>query len=273
VSSDPSEETRVGEHQKSDAALNHQVVVFPRRLIRSQIKFPGHAQVHSQPARRAKTKQHLFSGSGGPGQRFARKVSSQPCRIGTPEDPFVPVSMDRANALSPGWCPTPLKEMDFSEFGHSKEDRCGGGNAFRLFFFTGSISFPAGIMKFTEVPNLSKFEKFAQEHPEDDILQHAYRMVEARLGEVQDEPPEFGINPHGPEQILQMKNRCEAIEQSTRIIWACAAATGNVDPPMWEDGVPDFQESVEYFWNLPDLEWMELTHVHRIRWEQRISIR
>jgi hypothetical protein len=129
-------------------------------------------------------------------------------------------------------------------------------------------------MKFSEIPNLSKFERFAAEHSDDEIVQHAYHMVEARLLQVV-EPDEgtsvLHLNPHGPEQLLIMKDRCAAVEESTRIIWACAAATGNINPPMWDDGNPDFQEAVNYFWELPDLEWMELTHHYRILWEKRVG--
>ncbi len=127
-------------------------------------------------------------------------------------------------------------------------------------------------MKFSEIPNLSKFERFASENPEDEVVQHAYSMVAIRLEQVKEPEPSFrSINPHGPEELIAMKDRCAAIEESTRIIWACAAATGNIDPPMWEDGNPDFQEAVNYIWELPDLEWMDLTKHHRIAWEKRIG--
>ncbi|MEM6820705.1 MAG: hypothetical protein AAF558_02020 [Verrucomicrobiota bacterium] len=127
-------------------------------------------------------------------------------------------------------------------------------------------------MKFKDVPNLAKFERFAQENLDHEIIQHAYRMVEARLESV----PDAGHNPmagHGPEEIMSMKDRCEAVEETTRIIWACAAATDNINPPMWENGAPTFENALEYIWNLPDLEWMDVTHKHRIVWEKAISLR
>lgn len=127
-------------------------------------------------------------------------------------------------------------------------------------------------MNFQDAPNLSKFEKFVGENPEDETVQHAYSMVAARLEQVEDGLGPGMIPDHGPEQLMAMKDRCAAVEESTRIIWACAAATGNIDPPMWEDGCPDFHEAVEYFWSMPDLEWMELTHIHRILWEKRIGL-
>ncbi len=127
-------------------------------------------------------------------------------------------------------------------------------------------------MKFSEVPNLSKFEKFASTNPDEEVVQQAYSMVALRLQEVEEpEKPSGPVNPHGPENLLSMKDRCAAIEESTRIIWACAAVTGNIEPAMWEDGVPEFQEALNYFWGLPDLEWMDLTEHYRITWEKRIG--
>ncbi len=127
-------------------------------------------------------------------------------------------------------------------------------------------------MKFSEVPNLAKFEQFVQHNTANEIVQHAYKMVEARLGQVPDVAQPGQMPSHGPEELIAMKDRCAAIEESTRIIWACAAATDNINPPMWEDGAPDFQDAVNYFWALPDLEWMELTHVYRISWEKGIRL-
>lgn len=127
-------------------------------------------------------------------------------------------------------------------------------------------------MKFSEVPNLSKFEKFASENPDNEVVGQAYSMVATRLDQVEEPAEQSGpINPHGPEQLLSMKDRCAAIEESTRIIWACAAATDNLIPAMWEEGAPDFQEALDYFWSLPDLEWMDLTHHYRVTWENRLD--
>lgn len=127
-------------------------------------------------------------------------------------------------------------------------------------------------MKFSDVPNLAKFERFAQQHQADEVVNHAYRLVEARFGSVDNENAAGMMAGYGPEQLLAMKDRCAAVEESTRIIWACAAATGNVEPNMWEDHLPEFQEALDYFWNLPYLEWMALTHSHRITWERRVGI-
>ncbi|MGF1678457.1 MAG: hypothetical protein ACFCUX_04595 [Candidatus Methylacidiphilales bacterium] len=127
-------------------------------------------------------------------------------------------------------------------------------------------------MKFSDVPNLLKFERFAHENSGDEVIQHAYQMVRARLEQVPEDINSHGIVTHGPEAIMGMKERCAAIEESTRIIWACAAATGNVEPPMWEEENPVFQDAINYFWQLPDLEWMELTHHYRISWEKRVGL-
>jgi hypothetical protein len=67
--------------------------------------------------------------------------------------------------------------------------------------------------------------------------------------------------------VANLKASCEAIEKSTRLIWACAAATGNIRPPLWAYKA-DYQSSLEYFLALPDLELMAVTRAHRVIWEE-----
>jgi hypothetical protein len=50
-------------------------------------------------------------------------------------------------------------------------------------------------------------------------------------------------------------------------LWACAAATDNITPRIW-DYVPDYEASLEYFLELADLELMAVTKRHRIAWEE-----
>jgi len=126
-------------------------------------------------------------------------------------------------------------------------------------------------MKFTEIPALAKFEKHSLAHLECSITQQAYQAVKEIIDPV-DSSTGNESNLHETVAILSLKRRCQAVEKSTRVIWACACATDHVKPPKW-DYVPDFQSSLDYFKALPDLELMKETKHHRIVWEsgKRIS--
>jgi hypothetical protein len=67
--------------------------------------------------------------------------------------------------------------------------------------------------------------------------------------------------------VDNLRASCEAVEKSTRLIWACAAATDNISPRMW-DYLPDYDSSLNYFSELNDLELMAVTKEHRITWEE-----
>ncbi|NJK90471.1 MAG: hypothetical protein HC904_00750 [Blastochloris sp.] len=126
-------------------------------------------------------------------------------------------------------------------------------------------------MKFTDVPTLAKFEKHALANPECRITQHSFETVRQIIEQVH-VPSDAGFNVHETSAILNLKERCMAVEKSTRIIWACACATDHVSPPKW-DFIPDYQSALEYFQGLTDLELMAETKEHRITWEQVIRMR
>lgn len=123
-------------------------------------------------------------------------------------------------------------------------------------------------MKFTDVPTLAKFEKHAVSLPDCAITQHCFNAVKIILDGV-DSTAAHGMNMHETAAIMNLKERCVAVEKSTRIIWACACATDHVLPPKWEY-IPDFESSLTYFQSLPDLDLMEETKHHRITWEKKI---
>jgi len=82
-------------------------------------------------------------------------------------------------------------------------------------------------------------------------------------------PPEimnFGVAP-----VADLKASCEAVEKSTRLLWACAAATDKIAPRLW-DYVPDYTSSIDYFLGLNDLELMAITKPHRIMWEEAAQV-
>jgi hypothetical protein len=123
-------------------------------------------------------------------------------------------------------------------------------------------------MKFTDVPNLDKFHRHVQKVPDCPITQDAYRQVK-ELIEPAPPPTPNSLNMADASHVQALAQSCAAIEKSNRIIWACAAATDHISPPMW-DYVPDYQSVLEYFRQLPDLELMRVTHEYRIVWEQQI---
>jgi hypothetical protein len=121
-------------------------------------------------------------------------------------------------------------------------------------------------MNFRDVPNLLKFEQHARTHSEDAIIIDCYRRVRELIGPV---PKPSGIlDPSVGEPVARLKASCEAVEKSTRLLWACAAATDNISPRLW-DYLPDYEASIEYFLSLDDLELMAVTKKHRITWEEQ----
>jgi len=123
-------------------------------------------------------------------------------------------------------------------------------------------------MKFTEVPTLSKFERHALSRPECHITQHCYEAVKKLIDPV--EVSQKGVFMHETAALMNLKARCEALEKSTRMIWACAAATDYVTPRKW-DYIPDYESALQYFDALSDLDLMAETKHHRIIWEQKIQ--
>jgi hypothetical protein len=123
-------------------------------------------------------------------------------------------------------------------------------------------------MKFKDVPTLAKFEKHALANPDCLITQQSFHAVKEIIEPV-DASESNSYNLHETAAIMNLKERCVAVEKSTRLIWACACATDHVNPPKW-DFIPDYQSAIDYFQGLTDLELMAETKEHRITWEQVI---
>ena len=119
-------------------------------------------------------------------------------------------------------------------------------------------------MNFRDVPGLHKFEQHARHHPEDEIVMDCYRRIREVITPIP-RPPEM-LGSAGALPVDELKASCEAVERSTRLLWACAAATDNIDPAMW-GYVPDYAASLDYFLSLGDLELMAVTQQHRLAWE------
>lgn len=123
-------------------------------------------------------------------------------------------------------------------------------------------------MNFRDVPNLLKFEQHARLHSDNEIVMDCYKRIREVIGPVPKPPdvPEFNGAP-----VANLKASCEAVEKSTRLLWACAAATDQITPRPWQY-LPDYQSSLEYFIALDDLELMAVTKQHRILWEEAAKV-
>jgi len=124
-------------------------------------------------------------------------------------------------------------------------------------------------MNFRDVPNLLKFEHHARSHSDDEIIMDGYKRIRELIAPVQ--KPSAGLDFGQGTSVESLKASCEAVEKSTRLLWACAAATDNISPRLWEY-VPDYESSISYFIELPDLELMAVTKLHRITWEENASV-
>jgi hypothetical protein len=120
-------------------------------------------------------------------------------------------------------------------------------------------------MNFRDVPSLLRFERHAREHSEDEIIMDCYRRIREIIAPI---PPPPGVLDFtaGP-PVDALKASCEAVEKSTRLLWACAAATDHIKPPLWAY-LPDYQASLEYFLVLDDLELMAVTQQHCLDWDE-----
>ena len=119
-------------------------------------------------------------------------------------------------------------------------------------------------MNFRDVPNLLKFEHHARSHSDDEIIMDCYKRIREVIAPVPN-PPE--ALPFGDAPVGDLKAGCEAVEKSTRLLWACAAATDQIFPRPWAY-MPDYKSSLDYFLGLSDLELMAVTRRHRIAWEE-----
>jgi len=120
-------------------------------------------------------------------------------------------------------------------------------------------------MNFRDVPNLLKFEQHARSHSADEIVIDCYKRIRDVIAPVPKPPSvlDFGGGP----ALDSLKASCEAVEKSTRLLWACAAATDQIVPRLW-DYLPDYESSIAYFQGLNDLELMAVTKQHHITWEE-----
>ena len=124
-------------------------------------------------------------------------------------------------------------------------------------------------MNFRDVPTLMKFEQHARNHSDNDIVIDCYRRIREVITPVPKPTGVLDFTNSAP--IDGLKASCEAVEKSTRLLWACAVATGHVSPPIW-DYLPDYESSIEYFQGLDDLELMAVTKTHRITWEETARV-
>jgi hypothetical protein len=122
-------------------------------------------------------------------------------------------------------------------------------------------------MNFRDVPNLQKFENYARTRSEDEVVLDCYKRVREVITPVPKPPSELSPDT----SVESLKASCEAVEKSTRIIWACAAAKDQISPRPW-DYIPDYNASLEYFLALDDLELMAVTKSHRILWEEELKV-
>lgn len=124
-------------------------------------------------------------------------------------------------------------------------------------------------MNFRDVPNLLKFELHARQHSEDEIVLDCYRRIREVIAPVPKPSSVLDFGEGTP--VDSLRASCVAVEKSTRLIWACAAATDNISPRMW-DYLPDYDASLTYFSELGDLELMAVTKQHRITWEENAAV-
>ena len=98
-------------------------------------------------------------------------------------------------------------------------------------------------MNFRDVPNLLKFEQHARAHSEDEIIMDCYKRIREVIAPVPKPPSALEFS---QASVADLKASCEAVEKSTRILWACAAATDQIQPRPW-DYLPDYKSSLDYF--------------------------
>ena len=123
-------------------------------------------------------------------------------------------------------------------------------------------------MNFRDIPNLLKFEQHARSHADDEIIMDGYKRIRDVISPVS-KPPDLDFG-QGT-SVDSLRESCEAVEKSTRLLWACAAATDNITPRIW-DYLPDYESSISYFMELDDLELMAVTKLHRITWEENATV-
>jgi len=124
-------------------------------------------------------------------------------------------------------------------------------------------------MNFRDVPQLLKFEQYARQNSENEIILDCYKRIRDVIAPVP--RPSALLDYGGGTPVDDLKASCEAVEKSTRLLWACAAATDHIAPRLW-DYLPDYESSIAYFVELNDLELMAVTKQHRITWEEAAKV-
>jgi hypothetical protein len=124
-------------------------------------------------------------------------------------------------------------------------------------------------MNFRDVPNLHKFEEHARGHSDDEIVMDCYKRIREVIAPAPRLADMTGMDGEAP--VADLKASCEAVEKSTRLLWACAAATDQILPRLW-DYLPDYASSLDYFLAINDLELMAITKQHQIIWEATVDI-
>lgn len=82
-------------------------------------KFPGHAQVNSQPTAGPDSKKHLFAMGMGGKEGLSGNSSSHGHDRQPPENPFSSVEMNRQNSLSQPGIPLFSEKFHFRQLGHA----------------------------------------------------------------------------------------------------------------------------------------------------------
>ena len=124
-------------------------------------------------------------------------------------------------------------------------------------------------MNFRDLPNLLKFEQHARAHSENEIVMDCYKRIRDVIAPVPKPPEAFELT---GAPVADLKASCEAVEKATRLLWACAAATDQITPRLW-DYLPDYTSSLDYFLGLKDLELMAVTQRHSITWEHAADVK
>jgi len=122
-------------------------------------------------------------------------------------------------------------------------------------------------MDCSDIPALAKFEEFVLQHQDSPVAVGSLDMVRQIITPAPRPLTSFEMGTD-PDQMMKLKASCEAVEKATRVIWACAAAHGEINPPMWEE-VPDFESALEYFNHLSYLDLMAATNEYSLGWEKR----
>ena len=124
-------------------------------------------------------------------------------------------------------------------------------------------------MHFRDIPNLHKFEQYARLNSDDAIILDCYKRIREVITPAPRPSAVLDFGNGAP--IADLRASCEAVEKSTRLLWACAAATDQISPRLW-DYLPDYESSISYFLELNDLELMAVTRAHKITWEERAAV-